>query len=140
MWWYIAFSIVFCVYAFDLVFLFVASLFATVVEHFAPPLSTAANRAYKARTRKELAKRQLSSAASGKDGGKVAAGGVAGAKQQHPDLDIVVDTRGGLQVCCYLFAFVFFCASARTHTLCRAPFSHTPNEKTKKNKKRRPAS
>jgi hypothetical protein len=89
MWWYIAFSIIFTIYAVDLLFLFTASLFATVVEHFAPPISTAACRAAKRHARKEAAKQQqLASVdkAKASDGGK------------NPEMSIMVDTRAGMQV------------------------------------------
>ncbi|KAI8476756.1 MAG: nucleotide-diphospho-sugar transferase [Monoraphidium minutum] len=92
MWWYIAFGIVFSIYAVDLLFLFIASLFATVVEHFVPPISTAACRAAKSKQRLSAAKQQQAGIkAKGSDGGKGAIAAPAGAGK---DLSIVVDTRG----------------------------------------------
>ena len=82
MWWYIAFGIVFTVYALDLLFLFLASLFAAVVEHFVPPISTAATRAAKGGQRLAAAKQQQ-------------AAGLKGAGAKGSDLAIVVDTRNG---------------------------------------------
>ena len=87
MWWYIAFSIIFTVYAVDLVFLFVASLFATITEHFVPPLSTAATKAHKKQLKRSTAKQQQA-AAAGK--AHIDAKDVAGGKN---DLSIMVDTR-----------------------------------------------
>jgi hypothetical protein len=88
MWWYIAFSVVFTVYAVDLVFLFIASLFAAVTEYFVPSLSTAATKAHKKQLKRSTAKQQQAAAVGkahieGKD--------VAGAKDTN--LSIVVDTR-----------------------------------------------
>jgi hypothetical protein len=98
MWWYIAFGIVFSIYALDLLFLFCASLFAAVVEYFVPPISTAATRAAKRRQRLTAAKQQQAAvkargAAKGSGGkrGEDAAAVVASSK----DLAIVVDTRNG---------------------------------------------
>lgn len=89
MWWYIAFSIIFTIYAVDLVFLFVASLFATVTEYFVPPLSTAATRAHKQHQKRNAAKQQQQAAVSKAqvEASKDVAGGGKG------DLSIVVDTR-----------------------------------------------
>ncbi|GBF96403.1 glycosyltransferase [Raphidocelis subcapitata] len=92
-WWYIAFGIVFSVYALDLVFLFLASLFATVVEHFVPPISTAATRAAKQRQRLASAKQQHGALKARGKGGKGAAAAAAPAGKGS-DLSIVVDTRG----------------------------------------------
>lgn len=89
MWWYIAFSIIFTIYAVDLVFLFIASLFAAVTEYFVPPLSTAATRAHKQQQKRNVAKQQQQAVVAKaqveatKD---VAASGKG-------DLSIVVDTR-----------------------------------------------
>jgi hypothetical protein len=105
MWWYIAFGIVFSIYAVDLLFLFIASLFAAVVEHFVPPISTAACRAAKRRQRAADAKQQLSGLkprAAGAPAGSVHAvsangssrGGAANGAAKGAELAIVVDTRG----------------------------------------------
>lgn len=89
MWWYIAFSIIFTIYAVDLVFLFVASLFATVTEYFVPPLSTAATRAHKQQQKRNGAKQQQQAAVAKAqvEASKDVVGGGKG------DLSIVVDTR-----------------------------------------------
>lgn len=89
MWWYIAFSIIFTIYAVDLVFLFVASLFAAVTEYFVPPLSTAATRAHKQQQKRNGAKQQHQAAVAKAqvEASKDVAGGGKG------DLSIVVDTR-----------------------------------------------
>jgi hypothetical protein len=89
MWWYIAFSIIFTIYAVDLVFLFIASLFATVTEYFVPPLSTAATRAHKQQQKRNVAKQQQQAvvAKAQVEAIKDVAGGGKG------DLSIVVDTR-----------------------------------------------
>lgn len=89
MWWYIAFSIIFTIYAVDLVFLFVASLFATITEYFVPPLSTAATRAHKQQLKRSGAKQQHQAAVAKAqvEASKDVAGGGKG------DLSIVVDTR-----------------------------------------------
>ncbi|GBF91855.1 glucomannan 4-beta-mannosyltransferase [Raphidocelis subcapitata] len=101
-WWYIGFGIVFTVYALDLLFLFFASLFATVVEHFVPPISTAATRKAAQRQRLAAAKQQQAalkakSARGGSSGGANAgaAGGAAPGAANPADLSIVVDTRNG---------------------------------------------
>ncbi len=88
--WYIAFSVIFTVYAIDLVFLFVASLFAAVTEHFVPSLSTAATRAH----RKAVKQQQPAAAHRGKTlfGGKEVT--LTGGK----DLSIVVDTRNQVRL------------------------------------------
>jgi hypothetical protein len=93
MWWYIAFGIVFSIYALDLLFLFIASIFATIVEHFAPPLSTAACRAAKHNARSTSAQQQQKQQ-------QAAAMQKAKALEanKNPDLDIVVDTRATIQV------------------------------------------
>lgn len=85
MWWYIAFSIIFTIYAVDLVFLFIASLFAAVTEYFVPPLSTAATKAHKQQLKRSTAQQQQQQAAK-----SVTTKDVAGGKG---DLSIVVDTR-----------------------------------------------
>lgn len=91
MWWYIAFSVIFTIYAVDLVFLFVASLFAAITEYFVPPLSTAATRARKQQLKRDAAKQQQTIAAAkaqleeSKESGK-------------QDLSIVVDTRANHKV------------------------------------------
>eukprot|EP00882_Tetradesmus_deserticola_P032814 GHRQ01037408.1.p1 GENE.GHRQ01037408.1~~GHRQ01037408.1.p1 ORF type:complete len:122 (-),score=40.97 GHRQ01037408.1:128-493(-) len=90
MWWYIAFSIIFTVYAIDLLFLFVASLFAAVTEHFVPTLSTAATLQHKKQQKRLTAKEQQQQAA--------AKAQIAANKDAKQDLSIVVDTRAG-QVC-----------------------------------------
>lgn len=93
MWWYIAFSVIFTIYAVDLVFLFVASLFATVTEYFVPPLSTAATKAHKQQQKRSTAKQQQQAV--------LAKAQVEGAKDVGTgkgDLSIVVDTRAH-QVC-----------------------------------------
>jgi uncharacterized sodium:solute symporter family permease YidK len=87
MWWYIAFSIIFTVYAVDLLFLFVASLFAAVTEYFVPPLSTAATLQHKKQQKRLIAKEQQQQAA--------AKAQVAANKDAKQDLAIVVDTRAG---------------------------------------------
>jgi hypothetical protein len=89
MWWYIAFSIIFTIYAVDLVFLFVASLFAAVTEYFVPPLSTAATRAHKQQQKRSGAKQQQQAAAAKAqvEASKDVVGSGKG------DLSIVVDTR-----------------------------------------------
>lgn len=89
MWWYIAFSIIFTIYAVDLVFLFVASLFAAITEYFVPPLSTAATRAHKQQLKRSGAKQQHQAAVAKAqvEASKDVAGGGKG------DLSIVVDTR-----------------------------------------------
>lgn len=92
MWWYIAFSIVFTVYAVDLLFLFFTALLATVVEYFVPPINTAACRQAKITARKEAAKQQHHAAAA--KAGHVKADVIS----KNPDLSIVVDTRGSIQV------------------------------------------
>jgi beta-mannan synthase len=69
--WYIAFSVIFTIYAVDLLFLFIVSLFATAVEHFVPPLTTQANRDAR------RAAKQLGAAA----GGKAAKGGRRSSKK-----------------------------------------------------------
>jgi hypothetical protein len=92
-WWYIAFGIVFSVYAIDLIFLFLASLFATVVEYFVPPISTAASRAAKQRQRLASAKQQHGALKARGKGGKAAAAAAA-QPGKATDLAIVVDTRG----------------------------------------------
>jgi hypothetical protein len=90
MWWYIAFGIVFSVYALDLLFLFLASLFAAVVEYFVPPISTAATRAAARRQRVAAAKQQRS-----KLGGKRGAAAANGKeKDGHA---IVVDARDSVK-------------------------------------------
>jgi len=88
MWWYIAFSVIFTIYAVDLVFLFVASLFATVTEYFVPPLSTAATKAHKQQLKRSTAKQQQQQAVAKAqvEAGKDVNGGKG-------DLSIVVDTR-----------------------------------------------
>lgn len=86
MWWYIGFSIIFTIYAVDLVFLFVASLFATVTEYFVPPLSTAATKAHKQQQKRSVARQQQQAA--------VAKAQVEASKDVGKgDLSIVVDTR-----------------------------------------------
>jgi hypothetical protein len=91
MWWYIAFSCIFTIYAVDLVFLFVASLFAAITEYFVPPLSTAATKAHKQQLKRDAAKQQQTIAAAkaqleeSKESGK-------------QDLSIVVDTRANHKV------------------------------------------
>jgi hypothetical protein len=73
----------------DLVFLFVASLFATITEYFVPPLSTAATRAHKQQLKRSGAKQQHQAAVAKAqvEASKDVAGGGKG------DLSIVVDTR-----------------------------------------------
>jgi hypothetical protein len=102
MWWYIAFGIVFSIYALDLLFLFLASLFAAVVEYFVPPISTAATRRAEQRGRLVAAKQQRAAAAAkgskrGSAGGDAAATAAAAtappAGGKPADLAIVVDTR-----------------------------------------------
>ena len=88
MWWYIAFSIIFTIYAVDLVFLFVASLFAAVTEYFVPPLSTAATKAHKQQQKRTAAKQQQQQ--------HIAKAQVESTKDVGSgkgDLSIVVDTR-----------------------------------------------
>lgn len=88
MWWYIAFSAIFTIYAVDLVFLFVASLFAAITEYFVPALSTAATRAHKKQSKRVAAKQQQQQAAA-------KAQIAAGKDTSKQDLAIVVDTRAG---------------------------------------------
>jgi hypothetical protein len=93
MWWYISFGIVFSIYALDLLFLFIASIFAAIVEHFAPPLSTAACRAAKRNARGTSAQQQQKQQqAAAMQKAKALEG------NKNPDLDIVVDTRATIQV------------------------------------------
>lgn len=91
MWWYIAFSIIFTVYAVDLVFLFVASLFATVTEYFVPPLSTAATLAHKKHSKRTAAKQQQQHAIAKTHPEK----GKDTVRHGQQDVAIVVDTRSG---------------------------------------------
>eukprot|EP00879_Flechtneria_rotunda_P007610 GHRR01007982.1.p1 GENE.GHRR01007982.1~~GHRR01007982.1.p1 ORF type:complete len:370 (+),score=108.52 GHRR01007982.1:430-1539(+) len=91
MWWYIAFSIIFTIYAVDLVFLFVASLFATITEYFVPPITSAATRAYKKQQKRNAAKQQQQAA--------VAKVQLEDSKDAHKgqDVSIMVDTRSKQQ-------------------------------------------
>lgn len=94
MWWYIAFSIIFTIYAVDLVFLFVASLFAAVTEYFVPPLSTAATLAHKKQSKRAAAKQQQQQVASKAHSDKTK----DVTNNVQSDVAIVVDTRSAGKV------------------------------------------
>jgi len=89
MWWYIAFGIVFAIYAVDLIFLFLVALVATVAEALKPPVTSKVTRQAR-RCGGHAASKQKQQAALNAGKNSVSKAEVAA---KDNDINIMVDTR-----------------------------------------------